>query len=466
LSLLGNLPEPKPLHDPLLAGRPFLWGMICLTLTVGVWRFVPEGSATDWVVLGVSVLIQLGFLAALPRRPVDALYLRAFGADDATFDARLLIEAALHPELRLAGIRAPRRRMPLFLRPFLFGLFALRYLGARYLSLEAESDWFARLWKTLGTVRAVFIDVRELTAHVISETELAYQCVGLERMIFVADPEGVDAAITHLAEKLGEDRDTLIARTLVWRGRAEAEIERFMKDAKALENSLPGEPAGVHWQAFARVREHVMSRRAALTRRLIDVTQWLLGLSMIVALQLMDPESVTRALNSAVQSPLVRILLGTASGYIIVPAVLAVASLFRRGALERAVRRRSRGVLLRSFAGTTRTLTIFSLGLGLALNLALEAAIVKLDESLIQARMAAARAGIHSLQNSLELYRLKHGEYPDKLDAIADQVERRQLMDPWGQLYELRIDDGAARVLSRGPDGVSGSDDDVELPPR
>lgn len=42
--VLGDLPEPKPLYDPLLAGRSLLFGLLVVSLAVGLWRLVPGGD--------------------------------------------------------------------------------------------------------------------------------------------------------------------------------------------------------------------------------------------------------------------------------------------------------------------------------------------------------------------------------------------------------------------------------------
>jgi len=59
-------------------------------------------------------------------------------------------------------------------------------------------------------------------------------------------------------------------------------------------------------------------------------------------------------------------------------------------------------------------------------------------------------------------YREKHGDWPD----LLDQLEQEIWPDPWGNPYWLEIlDRKQPRVCSTGPDGISDTDDDIRYPP-
>lgn len=457
---LGDVPEPKPLHDPLLAARPWLWSILILSLVVCLWRFLPDAPLFVWIFLGVNFSILVLFIYALPKKPVSALYLRAFGEDDATFDARLLIEATIHPKLRLAGIREPRRRMLIFLRPFLLGVLALRYIGARYMSLEAESDWLARLWKTLSTVRVVFVDLRKITDSVVMEIKLAQRCVGLERLIFITDPKERDNSIDEVSKITGLDRTLVAERTVDWIGIEQNEIETFCSSIANLIDQLPAQPADLNRGAFELVCEYALDRAQTRNRRLIEGAQWALGLLVVLLFQVIDPEIIGGIFPLVFETTIGRIIVGSAIGFVLVPVSVAIYSMLRRNPLQRAVRKRSRSVLLRSTVSTTRTIVIASLGVGIAFQLSLELLSSQMEKNLRFARIQQTKVEILRLGHSLSMYQLDHGKYPDSLDKIEDPGIRSRV-DPWGNSYEYTLDASGPRVWSRGPDGLPNSQDDI-----
>lgn len=457
---LGGVPEPNPLSDPLLSCRWMVLLLILLSSAMGLWRLVPDGNLVGWIVIGVGLAMQVTILLALPNRRVDALYLRGFENDSASFDARLLVEAALHPNFRLSGIRAPRRRMPLVLRPLLFGLFAMRYLSSRYMNLEAESDWLARLWRTLADVRVVVIDLRNVTQHVVTEIGLAVNCVGIGRMIFISDSASLDASMRVAAEAASIDAEIVRARTVLWRGRDVDEIERFQNDINAIEQSLPQAPAGIAWAAFERVRDHALSRKSLTTRNLVDGIQIAVGVAIVGFLN-MKPDFVAAAFRMATVSLIVRVVLGTLFGLCFIPFLLAVLSMFRRRPFERAIRRKSRGVLFKSFGSTTRTVFIASLAFGLVSSLAFEALIATLRSKVADAMIIRARVDMRSLETELAMYRLDNGRYPRGLEQLIPRSTQSRTADPWGERYEYELVDDHPRIWSRGPDRISGTNDDV-----
>jgi hypothetical protein len=83
--------------------------------------------------------------------------------------------------------------------------------------------------------------------------------------------------------------------------------------------------------------------------------------------------------------------------------------------------------------------------------------------SLDQVRMVRARAELGELARDLERYVAATGSYPASLDLLAarDPALGGRLLDPWGHPYQIRRTDAGAAVFSAGPDGRSGTPDDL-----
>ena len=85
-----------------------------------------------------------------------------------------------------------------------------------------------------------------------------------------------------------------------------------------------------------------------------------------------------------------------------------------------------------------------------------------------------AGAEISNLTTMLDSYRLEVGSYPSQLSYLyekpsdlADSSKWMQLSkkpinpDPWGRPYEYKLDGDKYDLRSLGPDGQSGTEDDV-----
>jgi hypothetical protein len=53
-----------------------------------------------------------------------------------------------------------------------------------------------------------------------------------------------------------------------------------------------------------------------------------------------------------------------------------------------------------------------------------------------------------------------HGEHLRSLDQLS--LEPHFRMDGWGRRLHLKVEDSVARVVSAGPDGVLGTEDDLQ----
>jgi|GEM_PF-4108359 len=187
-------PLPHPLSDPLRTYRRLLTILLVLLLIRSTFLCLlpPKGGRTWFdTIYSVNTILSFFILAAIwrlmPRKPTAAIYLRSFMNDPATYPIRIVAAAALGRTCRLSGIRDPRRRWPWLIQHLLGLIFFVKYLSPRFMNLEAGPDWKARLWRSLGQARCALIDVTYLTPFVHDEIDLALQCLGPERVLFIVD---------------------------------------------------------------------------------------------------------------------------------------------------------------------------------------------------------------------------------------------------------------------------------------
>ena len=90
-----------------------------------------------------------------------------------------------------------------------------------------------------------------------------------------------------------------------------------------------------------------------------------------------------------------------------------------------------------------------------------------------------AHSDLMAIENSLDMYRLDNGRYPTLEQGLKALIEKPTLspiptfypdggylralpQDPWGNDYKLAsISKGRVKILSAGPDGEFGTDDDI-----
>ncbi len=93
-------------------------------------------------------------------------------------------------------------------------------------------------------------------------------------------------------------------------------------------------------------------------------------------------------------------------------------------------------------------------------------------------RVEKARRNLQVLRTALELFRRDCGRYPHADEGLAALVERPAdapgwqgpyietlWPDPWRAPFRYAAEAGGLRLWSDGPDGVTGSDDDIAAPP-
>jgi general secretion pathway protein G len=93
--------------------------------------------------------------------------------------------------------------------------------------------------------------------------------------------------------------------------------------------------------------------------------------------------------------------------------------------------------------------------------------------TLESAKKSSAKIMISSLSSSLKQYQLQLGTLPTSLDALHQQpadadastwvqmLEKPVAMDPWGKPYEYKLNGSTFELRSVGPDGQSGTADDI-----
>ncbi|MBL8728836.1 MAG: type II secretion system major pseudopilin GspG [Planctomycetes bacterium] len=86
-----------------------------------------------------------------------------------------------------------------------------------------------------------------------------------------------------------------------------------------------------------------------------------------------------------------------------------------------------------------------------------------------EARLTKAQTDVRQIADGVRSYRAKNGKLPDSLEVLATKDDRGRSeleelpKDPWGNDYYLREGDRPMdwEVISWGPDGSEGTDDDV-----
>jgi hypothetical protein len=95
-----------------------------------------------------------------------------------------------------------------------------------------------------------------------------------------------------------------------------------------------------------------------------------------------------------------------------------------------------------------------------------------LDTALIAVQEQQTRARANLVARAAEAYCQLRGSYPSSLDellktAMPEKVARQcrlnpdDLIDAWRRPFSYDVGDGIATIISSGPDGAFGTDDDI-----
>ena len=85
------------------------------------------------------------------------------------------------------------------------------------------------------------------------------------------------------------------------------------------------------------------------------------------------------------------------------------------------------------------------------------------------ARIETTRALIKNVDLAAKSYNMKHGKYPESLDVLTQEqadggepLLEGEPVDPWGnELIYQKNGKNRPKIISYGPDGAEGGDDDI-----
>lgn len=94
-------------------------------------------------------------------------------------------------------------------------------------------------------------------------------------------------------------------------------------------------------------------------------------------------------------------------------------------------------------------------------------ATMSITKSLDKARVTAAQEAVNNIHSACESYKMSTKKYPSDLTTLVSgddpylQGGEGALEDPWGNEYRMEKKGKNIVIISNGPDGESGNDDDV-----
>ena len=65
-------------------------------------------------------------------------------------------------------------------------------------------------------------------------------------------------------------------------------------------------------------------------------------------------------------------------------------------------------------------------------------------------------ADLSIIGNQFELFRLDHGAYPDEIEELVDGYLKSVPMDPWGNKYQMKIEEGKIILFTFNPSKTQG----------
>lgn len=110
----------------------------------------------------------------------------------------------------------------------------------------------------------------------------------------------------------------------------------------------------------------------------------------------------------------------------------------------------------------SRALPFIGIPLGVVALLALVATIVVFRSSLWKA--GGTEETLQKLIERIENYKAQTSSYPDSLESLidpTDPIEKKQILDRWGNVYIYRSTAKGFDLISAGKDGLPGTADDV-----
>jgi len=84
-------------------------------------------------------------------------------------------------------------------------------------------------------------------------------------------------------------------------------------------------------------------------------------------------------------------------------------------------------------------------------------------QSLKDAQAKTAKLDLQALSNSIDLYHVDTGQWPDTLQQLLPKYVREIRRDPWGKDYAYLRSGEGYDVYSYGPDKAQGGGDDINV---
>ncbi|MBL8915093.1 MAG: type II secretion system protein GspG [Archangium sp.] len=109
-------------------------------------------------------------------------------------------------------------------------------------------------------------------------------------------------------------------------------------------------------------------------------------------------------------------------------------------------------------------LAFLVLVLGLPISGLLGIALFAMSSYMDRSKVSVARMEIDSIAHAVEMYRIENAQCPPTLAAIDSKYVSNVNADPWGQPYVYRCpgaEEGEVDIISIGPDGELGTEDDL-----
>jgi type II secretion system protein G len=97
-------------------------------------------------------------------------------------------------------------------------------------------------------------------------------------------------------------------------------------------------------------------------------------------------------------------------------------------------------------------------------------AVVNITANLEKAKVVAAQQGVQNLKNGVVTYQIHYKKFPSSLsDLVEAKGDNEPIMDggegaledPWGTEYKFERNGKRIAIISAGPDGDFGNDDDI-----
>ncbi len=126
--------------------------------------------------------------------------------------------------------------------------------------------------------------------------------------------------------------------------------------------------------------------------------------------------------------------------------------MLRTRILKEATRRRARGMTLIEIMVVLVILGLIAGAIG-----------YNVFGQLKEAQIKTATLDLKAISNSVDLYHVETGQWPDSLTALVPKFIRDLHKDPWGQEYSYVKTGDGYDVYSYGPDKAQGGGDDITM---